>query len=272
VKVVGGTGYSGDIMRLKILSLSLAAFLVMTTAAHASTPYTVQQNDTLWKIAQHQNVSVSNVIGMNRLTSHSIYVGQTLYIPSSSNLHKVVNGETLNKIASASNVSLWAIQQANPQIKEIHWVYPGQVIELPASVAKQQPASKSAAPAQPSVGSTATQVSQLVNAERQKAGLAPLTLDAELSNVALAKAKDMIQNNYFDHNSPTYGSPFDMMRSFGIDYTAAGENIAKGQTSPQAVMTDWMNSPGHRQNILSSNYDSIGVGYFEGAWVQLFKK
>lgn len=271
MKVVGGTGYLGDIMRLKILSLSLAAFLMMGTAAYASTPYTVQQNDTLWKISQSKNVSLSHLLGMNRVTTYSIYPGQTIYIPSSSRIYTVKAGDTLYKIASASNVSLWAIQQVNPQIKQINWVYPGQVIDLPASAA-QKPAAPAPSTAQPSVGSYATQVAQIVNQERQKAGLAPLTLDAELSNVAMAKAKDMIAKNYFDHNSPTYGSPFDMMRSFGINYTAAGENIAKGQTSPQAVMTDWMNSPGHRQNILSSNYDSIGVAYYQGAWVQLFKK
>ncbi|WP_188402091.1 LysM peptidoglycan-binding domain-containing protein [Fictibacillus barbaricus] len=259
-------------MRLKIVSLSLAAFLMMGSASYASTPYTVQKNDTLWKISQNKGVSLSQLIGMNRLVSYSIYPAQTLYIPSSSKTYTVKRGDTLYKIASASNVSLWAILQVNPQIKQINWVYPGQVLDLPA--AKTSAPTTPSTPSTPNttVGSYATQVSQIVNQERQKAGLAPLTLDAELSNVAMAKAKDMITNNYFDHNSPTYGSPFEMMRSFGINYTAAGENIAKGQTSPQAVMNDWMNSPGHRQNILSSNYDSIGVAYYQGAWVQLFKK
>lgn len=266
---VGGTGISGDIMRIKIASLSISAFLLMGSATYAATPYTVQQNDTLWSISQDKNVSLNNVIRMNLLNSSSIYAGQTLYVPSSLKQYTVKSGDTLYKIASASNVSLWAIQQANPQVRQINWVYPGQVLDLPATAAKQPAAP---APSQSSVGAYAAQVSQLVNQERQKAGLAPLTLDAELSNVALAKAKDMIANNYFDHNSPTYGSPFDMMRSFGIDYTAAGENIAKGQNSPQAVMNDWMNSPGHKQNILSTNYDSIGVAYYQGAWVQLFKK
>ncbi|MCM3718885.1 LysM peptidoglycan-binding domain-containing protein [Fictibacillus phosphorivorans] len=256
-------------MRLKIAALSLSAFLLMGSATYAATPYVVKHNDTLWSIAQDKNVSMKSVIGMNLLKSSSIYAGQTLYVPTSSKQYTVKTGDTLYKIASASNVSLWAIKQANPQVRQINWVYPGQVLDLPAS-AVQKSAAPASAPS--SVGAYATQVSQLVNQERQKAGLAPLTLDAELCNVALVKAKDMIAHNYFDHNSPTYGSPFDMMRNFGIDYTAAGENIAKGQTSAQAVMNDWMNSPGHRQNILSSNYDLIGVAYYEGAWVQLFKK
>jgi uncharacterized YkwD family protein len=253
-------------MRLKIVTVCITAFLIMGSASYAATPYTVQQNDTLWNIARERNVSLTALSGMNQLKSNSIYPGQTLYIPSSTNNYTVRSGDTLYKIASASNVSLWAIQQVNPQVNQINLVYPGQVLDLPANTTS---APKSTAPA---TDENAVQVSKLVNQERQKAGLAPLTLDAELSNVALAKAKDMIANNYFDHNSPTYGSPFDMMRSFGIDYTAAGENIAKGQTSPQAVMNDWMNSPGHRQNILSTNYDSIGVAYYQGAWVQLFKK
>jgi uncharacterized YkwD family protein len=255
-------------MRLKIASLCITAFLMMGTASYAATPYTVQSGDTLWKIAQKQNVNYSTFVGMNRFSSAFIYPGQTVYIPSSSKHYTVRSGDTLYRIASASNVSLWAMQKINPQVKQINSVYPGQILDIPASAAASAPTTT----ANSSVGAYAAQVAQIVNQERQKAGLAPLTLDAELSSVAMAKAKDMIQKNYFSHTSPTYGSPFDMMRSFGISYTAAGENIAKGQTSPQAVMNDWMNSDGHRANILSSNYDSIGVAYYQGAWVQLFKK
>lgn len=88
--------------------------------------------------------------------------------------------------------------------------------------------------------------------------------------MAMVKAKDMYDNNYFSHNSPTYGSPFDMMKQFGISYRAAGENIASGQSSPAQVMNDWMNSPGHRANILNSSFSKIGVAYYNGEWVQEF--
>jgi uncharacterized protein YkwD len=88
--------------------------------------------------------------------------------------------------------------------------------------------------------------------------------------MALDKAKDMYNKGYFDHNSPTYGSPFDMMKQYGISYRYAGENIAKGQRTPQEVMTAWMNSPGHRANILSANFTTIGVAYYNGVWVQEF--
>ncbi|TVX88406.1 serine protease [Paenibacillus agilis] len=118
--------------------------------------------------------------------------------------------------------------------------------------------------------SNVQQVVELVNKERAKAGLPALKYDEKLSQVAHLKAKDMIDNNYFDHNSPTYGSPFDMMRSQGVSYNTAGENIAKGQRSAEEVMKDWMNSPGHRQNIMKDGYTKIGVGYYNGAWVQMF--
>jgi uncharacterized YkwD family protein len=118
--------------------------------------------------------------------------------------------------------------------------------------------------------SYAQQVATLVNQERAKAGLKALTMDSALSNVALAKAKDMYNNNYFSHTSPTYGSPFDMMKSFGIKYSYAGENIAKGQKTPQEVMNAWMNSAGHKANILGANYSKIGVAYYNGVWVQMF--
>lgn len=114
------------------------------------------------------------------------------------------------------------------------------------------------------------QVLNLVNQERTKAGLKPLSLNTNLSKVAMAKAQDMIDNNYFDHNSPTYGSPFEMMKAFGITYNTAGENIAKGQKSAEEVMNQWMNSPGHRANILNSSFTDIGIGYYNSGWVQQF--
>ncbi|MFU0823602.1 CAP domain-containing protein [Clostridium sp.] len=125
------------------------------------------------------------------------------------------------------------------------------------------------------ISAEANEVIKLVNAERSKNGLAPLKANAELSKVAVAKAQDMIDKNYFDHNSPTYGSPFDMMKKFGISYMAAGENIAYGQRTPSDVMNAWMNSSGHRANILNANFTEIGVGMVKKAdgtpyWVQMF--
>ncbi|PLT47309.1 Transporter [Paenibacillus pasadenensis] len=117
----------------------------------------------------------------------------------------------------------------------------------------------------------AQQVVTIVNQERAKQGLAALKSDSQLSEVALVKAKDMYTNNYFSHTSPTYGSPFDMMKQFGVTYSYAGENIAKGQRTPAEVMNAWMNSAGHKANILKAEYTNIGVAYHNGVWVQMFK-
>ncbi|HBF6275172.1 TPA: sporulation protein [Clostridioides difficile] len=119
------------------------------------------------------------------------------------------------------------------------------------------------------------EVVDLVNVERAKAGLNPLTLDSSISNVATKKSQDMIDNNYFSHNSPTYGSPFDMLKKFGVSYKTAGENIAMGQKTPKEVVNAWMNSEGHRKNIMNPNFSKIGVGVAQKSggsiyWTQIF--
>ncbi|UOQ91985.1 CAP domain-containing protein [Halobacillus shinanisalinarum] len=131
---------------------------------------------------------------------------------------------------------------------------------------KQQSAENS------SVSAFAKKVVELTNAERAQEGLAPLELDVELSKVAKDKSLDMQQNDYFSHTSPTYGSPFDMMKQYGIDYKTAGENIAMGQTTPEQVVQGWMNSQGHRENIMNPSFTHIGVGYAEQGnyWTQMF--
>nr|WP_243734870.1 CAP domain-containing protein [Paenibacillus turpanensis] len=199
--------------------------------------------------------------------------------------HIVKAGDSIWSIAVQYKVSFSKLLQANPKLLNPNLIYPGQSVTIPA--AASQPVSPAPAAPQPApTGAPATaaadsieawekQVSDLVNQERAKAGLNPLTLDVKLSGVARAKSADMMNNKYFSHQSPTYGSPFEMMKSFGITYRAAGENIAAGQTSPQAVVTAWMNSPGHRANILSDKFTSIGVGLTKGGsyryyWTQMF--
>lgn len=116
------------------------------------------------------------------------------------------------------------------------------------------------------------EVVELTNKERAKQGLKALSVDSKLSKSARAKSQDMKDKNYFSHTSPTYGSPFDQMKKFGITYKSAGENIAQGQRSPQEVVTAWMNSEGHRANILNKSYTHIGVGYVKSGnyWTQQF--
>ncbi|OXS78349.1 CAP domain-containing protein [Domibacillus enclensis] len=141
-----------------------------------------------------------------------------------------------------------------------------------AEAAPQQetPAPSETAADAGSVNAFEQEVAKLVNEERAKAGLQALQLDTKLSEVARAKSQDMKDNGYFSHQSPTYGSPFDMMKQFGITYNTAGENIAKGQQTPEEVMEAWMNSDGHRKNILSADFTHIGVGYVDGHWTQMF--
>ncbi|WLD94597.1 CAP domain-containing protein [Alkalihalobacillus sp. AL-G] len=164
------------------------------------------------------------------------------------------------KIALRYQVGVSEIINANPQIENPNLIYPGQRLNIPELNG---------------VKSIEAQVVELVNQERAKYGLQPLQENWELSRVARFKSKDMIQQNYFSHTSPTYGSPFKMMSDFGISYRAAGENIAAGQRTPEQVVNTWMNSEGHRRNILSSRYTEIGVGYAEGGsyghyWTQMF--
>lgn len=172
--------------------------------------------------------------------------------------HTVVSGDSLWKIANKYQVGLSEIKSANPQIKNYDLIYPGQVISIPTTDA--------------SVTNYEQEVIRLVNEIRAKNGLKALRHDWELSRVARYKSQDMKDNKYFAHNSPVYGTPFQMIKSFGISFRSAGENIAKGYATPQAVVNGWMNSSGHRANILNASYTHIGVGYVSGGnyWTQMF--
>jgi uncharacterized YkwD family protein/spore coat assembly protein SafA len=194
-------------MKKSIIALTTAGALLLPSVASASTTYTVQRGDSLWKIASRYQVGVSELI------------------------------------------------QANPQFKNPDLIYPNQKVNIPEVNEGTQ-----------------NVVIDLVNSERAKQGLPALKRNWELQRVAQYKAEDMTDKHYFSHTSPTYGSPFDMIKSFGLKYSSAGENIAQGQRTPQEVMNGWMNSSGHRANILSRNYTEIGVGYDSrtNSWVQMF--
>ncbi|TFB12834.1 hypothetical protein E3U55_16985 [Filobacillus milosensis] len=119
------------------------------------------------------------------------------------------------------------------------------------------------------------EVVRLTNQERKKNGLSALKIDSRLNEAAQAKSVDMADNGYFSHQSPTYGSPFEMLDQFGINYTVAAENIAAGQKSAAQVVKQWMNSEGHRKNILNDSVTHIGIGYEPSGnmspyWTQLF--
>ncbi|TDL31035.1 SafA/ExsA family spore coat assembly protein [Jeotgalibacillus sp. S-D1] len=177
-----------------------------------------------------------------------------------STAHTVSPGDTMWKVAVQYQVGVPEIIQANPQISNPNLLYPGQRLVIPSAG---------------SFISIEEEVVRLVNQERAENGLQPLKSNWELSRVARFKSEDMRDANFFSHTSPTYGSPHQMIRDFGVTYNSSGENIAAGQTSAQAVVDAWMNSTGHRQNILSSSYTHMGVGYAKGGsyghyWTQMF--
>ncbi len=159
--------------------------------------------------------------------------------------YTVQPGDSLWKIAVKYEIGVSEIINANPQIPNPNMIMVGQKVNVP-NIAD--------------IKALENEVIRLVNIERGKRGLAPVTGNWQLSRVARYKSTDMRDKNYFSHYSPTYGDPFKMMHDFGITFYAAGENIAMGQPTPQAVMTAWMNSQGHRANILNPQYNEIGVG------------
>lgn len=172
--------------------------------------------------------------------------------------HTVVRGDTMWKLAVKYQVGTGEIIRSNPQVSNPDLIYPGQSLTIPQLDA--------------SVSAYEQEVVRLVNEQRAKNGLSALTLNWELSRVARYKSQDMADNRYFSHTSPTYGSPFDMIRAFGLSFRTAGENIAYGQRTPREVVAGWMNSSSHRANILSRSYTQIGVGYVSGGsyWTQMF--
>ena len=172
--------------------------------------------------------------------------------------YRVQKGDTMWKISRRYEIGLDELIAANPQIADPDLIYPDQIITIPTG--------------ESGVLSVEEEVVRLVNEERAKEGLMPLSLDWELSRVARYKSQDMHDRGYFGHQSPTYGSPFQMMRSFGMYYRTAGENIARGQRSAAEVVADWMASSGHRANILNAGFTKIGVGYVADGnyWTQMF--
>lgn len=194
---------------------------------------------------------------MKRLIAFCLLIA-LLTVPAMAASHTVVPGDTMWKLAVKYQVGTSEIIAANPQVANPNLIYPGDVLTIPT--------------VDSGVTAYEQEVVRLVNVERAKYGLSPLTANWELSRVARYKSQDMVDNRYFSHNSPTYGSPSQMIRAFGLSFRTSGENIAYGYATPAAVVNGWMNSSGHRANILSSSYKQIGVGYVAQGnyWTQMF--
>lgn len=187
-------------------------------------------------------------------------MGASLLCPSAQAAlsHTVAPGDTMWKLAVRYQVGTSEIITANPQVADPNLIYPGDRLNIPQL--------------DQTVLSYEAEVVRLVNAIRRENGLGALTLNWELGRVARYKSQDMVDKRYFSHTSPTYGSPFQMIQAFGLSYRVAGENIAYGYSTPQAVVNGWMNSEGHRKNILNAGFTQIGVGYVGQGhyWTQMF--
>lgn len=233
--------------------------------------YTIKKGDTFWKIARNHGIEPKALISANpQITNPSvIYVGQIINIPGTDkSSYTVIKGDTMWGISQKYGVDLNELIKNNPQITNPSLIYPGQMINLPVDATPTTPTTNN-------LKEMESEVIRLVNNERERMGISPLRENSELSRVARIKSEDFINNNYFTHNSPIYGTPFEMLNNFKIPFTAAAENIASGQKTPTEVMQTWMNSPGHRSNILNETFNQIGVGVARDNsgtlyWTQLF--
>lgn len=196
------------------------------------------------------------------LTAFLIALLLTMTTYAQGTTYTVKSGDSLWKIAVKYEIGISELIKANSQIKNPNLIYAGQKINIPQ---------------ESSLKSFEDEVVRLINIERTNRGIPALQSHWELSRVARYKSQDMIDKNYFSHTSPTYGSPFTMMQSFGLKFSSGAENIAYGQRTAKEVVSAWMNSPGHRENILSRSYTHTGVGAAKKAngtlyWTQMFMK
>ena len=250
---------------LKFAVVCVLICAMTATLALADYTYTVKSGDTLSRIASNNGVTVTQLLGANPSIKNAslIYVGQKITIPSTKNVtYTIQRGDTMSGIAKRFEISLTELLKANANITDPAKIYVGQKITIPDTG---------------SLAAYEQQVFELVNKERAARGLSLLKYNYELARMARIKSQDMIDRKYFAHESPTYGSPFKMMESFGFKFSSAGENIAYGQKTAAEVMNAWMNSAGHKANILSETYTTIGVGVAKTAggtlyWTQEFMK
>jgi len=251
-------------MKKKVIALTLSAVLALssTSAFAAETTNCTKTNFDFNSLLKNYTSKCANTKSQYKLTLN----GKTVDLNSAD-------------LSTIFNANAW--KTSVTQLKSTKPVATQQTATKP--VATKPVVTQPAAPKDTTSNTTVSssnltyeqKVVELVNIERQKNGLSALALNSSISNVARTKSKDMASNNYFAHQSPTYGSAGDMLKQFGILWSAWGENIASGQRTPEAVVTAWMNSEGHRANILSSNFSKIGVGYATNSngtpyWTQMF--
>ncbi|UNC90689.1 CAP domain-containing protein [Candidatus Contubernalis alkaliaceticus] len=248
--------------------------------------YKVNTGDTLEGIASRFGSTVQDIIKTNNLYSHQLKTGQTIIIVKTSKLTPVPapkpNPDPVPEPKPDPIPEPKPEPKPDPVPEPKPEPKPDPVPEpkpepKPDPVPEPKPEPKPDPVPEPKpepkpdpdpvpAGLTADEqmMFTLVNQERVKYGLSPLKIDMDLVRIARLKSQDMVNLNYFSHQSPTYGSPFDMMRNAGIRYIRAGENLA-GSSTVQRAHTSLMNSPGHRANILNAHYTHIGIGIVNGS-------
>lgn len=238
----------GNSMKRKIIILiALAALLISTTCYAAASGSGAQ-------LAFEHVAGSSAEVNVNAL---NLREGPSTDYPSICLLSK---GQKLTVMGKLGD--WYAVY--NPDTGKVGTVY-GKYIDIDASipVSTNNTASegKTASPSSGKVVLTEDEqkLLELVNKARDEKGLEPLAIDENLMKVARTKAKDMVENNYFSHQSPTYGSPFDMMRQFENTFKSAGENIA-GNKTVEGAFKAWMSSDTHKKNILNPGFKVTGIG------------
>jgi uncharacterized YkwD family protein len=247
---------------------SLCIFIILTFSLTSFSP----------AVGEHSTVSDSSKATTPKVTS-----------PTDDSLKQPINQKT---VAAKQPVQKITVAKPKQPAKKITVVKPKQPVKKITVVKPKQPVKKitvakpnSPVPAKPTkqpsnpsdtsdILAIEREAVRLINIERTKQGLKPLVIDSKLCMIARKKSLDMKEKNYFSHQSPTYGSPFDMLKQFGVSSQTSGENIAAGYSTAQAVVTGWMNSQGHRENILNPAFTHIGVGYVTGGsygtyWTQI---
>ena len=229
-------------MKNKIVAVSLAMFMLMSTVATAATA--LDRNAPAKLIVTGSAVNVRSGPATTFIKVAVVYKNQVI--------------DCYGKIGT-----WYLIKTNNNSVGFVINTYVKANTATPTpTTPKPTPAPPTAtAPPATTTGLTANEqeMFNLVNKERTSRGIAALKVDATLVKTARLKSQDMVNNNYFAHQSPTYGSPFDLMKKYGVTYRTAGENLA-ANNSVAAAHTALMNSPGHRENILNASYNYIGIG------------
>jgi len=267
---------------MKKKSIKSLVVLVLMTTLLLSTVITSNAYTTSSWVQSQQRVSYyafnngSNLNANYQIKFNTFLKGSDIRIP-------VNNDPSLEDVDKSEDIenngpSLEDVEVEEPQNPEKPDEYPIEVPNPETNVPPQETVPQPVEPVPPvedtsnekhSLSAAEIEMVKYVNQARAEAGLQPLAIDVDLSYVARVKSKDMQDNNYFNHTSPTYGSPFDMMKKFGIQYRSAAENIAIN-SSVMGAHNAFMNSEGHRNNILNPNMTHIGIGIVNRHYTQMF--